>query len=260
MTNARPPGHTSRITRGLTVALVLLVCGAGGFLLQRLAAPRPTLYLGSAAPPQSRAAASTGPQNEPQPSDSRKVPEQIPDLALPDPQGVIHRLSQWKGTPLLVNFWATWCEPCRREIPLLKTLRHERAKDGLQIVGIALDLRDSVRKYVTERGIDYPVLVGEQGGLEAVGAFGMDAVLPFSVFADRSGRVIALKVGELHRDEADLILDRMRGVDAGDLSLPEAREAISAGVRRLNAARAAAGAPAPALVLPDPRNSQQVVP
>ncbi len=244
MTSARPAGHASRSTRGLIVALVLLVCGAGGFLLQRLAAPRPTLHPGSAAP-QSRAATSTGPQNEPSPSDSRQVPEQIPDLALPDPQGVIQRLSQWQGRPLLVNFWATWCEPCRREIPLLKTLRHERAKDSLQIVGIAIDLRETVRKYVAEREIDYPVLVGQQGGLEAARAFGMDPVLPFSVFADRGGRVIALKVGELHRDEADLILDRIRGLDAGDSSLPEAREAISAGIRRLNAARTAPATPAP---------------
>jgi thiol-disulfide isomerase/thioredoxin len=244
VTSARPAGHVGRITRGLIAALVLLVCGAAGFLLQRLAAPRPTLYSGSAAPPQSRAFTDLGPLDQP-PPDARKVPERIPDLALPDPQGVIHRLSQWKGRPLVVNFWATWCEPCRREIPLLKTLRHERARDGLQIVGIAIDLRDSVRKYVAERGMDYPVLVAQQGGLEAAGAFGMDTVLPFSVFADGSGRVIALKVGELHRDEADLILDRIRGLEAGNLTLTDARDAISAGIRRLNAARTAPGTPAP---------------
>jgi thiol-disulfide isomerase/thioredoxin len=243
VTSARPAGHVGRITRGL-IALVLLVCAAAGFLLQRLAAPRPTLYSGSAAPPQSRTFTDPGPPDQPGP-DARKVPERIPDLALPDPQGVIHRLSQWTGRPLVVNFWATWCEPCRREIPLLQTLRHERARDGLQIVGIAIDLRDSVRKYVAERGIDYPVLVAQRGGLEAAGAFGMDTVLPFSVFADRSGRVIALKVGELHRDEADLILDRLRGLEAGTLTLTDARDGISAGIRRLNAARTPPGTPAP---------------
>jgi thiol-disulfide isomerase/thioredoxin len=150
----------------------------------------------------------------------------------------VHHLSEWRGHPLLINFWATWCEPCRREIPLLKSLRHERAGDGLQVVGIAVDEADAVRTYAAGRAIDYPVLVGEQGGLAAVGAFGMDTVLPFSVFADREGRVIALKIGELHRDEAQFILDRLREVDQGTLTPKAAREAISAGLTRLAAARA----------------------
>ena len=162
----------------------------------------------------------------------------MPDLALPGPDGVVHRLSEWRGRPLLINFWATWCEPCRREIPLLRALRHEREADALQVVGIAVDYPAAVRKYAAARAIDYPVLVGEQGGLAAVSAFGMDTVLPFSVFADPGGRVVALKVGELHRDEAEFILDRLQEVSRGRLSLPAARQAISEGIARLNAARA----------------------
>jgi hypothetical protein len=87
-------------------------------------------------------------------------------------------------------------------------------------------------------GIDYPVLVGERGGLEAVSAFGMDTVLPFSVFVDRGGRIITLKVGELRRKDADLILDRMHDVDAGRMSLSVAREQISQGTQRLSGSSA----------------------
>jgi thiol-disulfide isomerase/thioredoxin len=165
----------------------------------------------------------------------------LPDIALPGPDGVTHRLADWKGRPVLVNFWATWCEPCRREIPLLKSLRQEHAAEGLQVVGIAVDSPEAVRQYTAEHGIDYPVLIGEQGGLAAVSAFGMDTVLPFSVFADRQGRIVTLKIGELHRDEAELILERLREVDAGTLTLSVASEQISAGVRRLDAARLASG-------------------
>ena len=111
----------------------------------------------------------------------------------------------------MVNFWATWCDPCRREIPLLKSLRHERSGDRLEIVGIAVDFRDAVLHYTREIGIDYPVLIGEKDGLEAIEAFGMDTVFPFTVFADRQGRIVTVKVGELHRDEADFILDRPQG-------------------------------------------------
>ena len=217
----------------LSIVLVLCACAAGGFLAQRLLKPRATLYPAPAAahpvPPAPAEAA-------------RTIPAQVPDLALPGPDGRVHHLGEWRGRPLLINFWATWCEPCRREIPLLESLRHERAAEGLEVVGIAVDEARAVRQYARERGIDYPVLVGEQGGLAAVSAFGMDTVLPFSVFADRTGDVVALKVGEMHRDEARFILDRLREVDRGTLSLQAAREAISSGMARLSAARAESAA------------------
>jgi thiol-disulfide isomerase/thioredoxin len=170
---------------------------------------------------------------------ARKIPEVLPDLALPGLDGRSHRLADWKGHPLLVNFWASWCEPCRREIPLLRSLRRERSPDGLEILGIAIDYSDAAEKYARDAGIDYPVLVGEQGGYEAAAAFGMEPVLPFSVFADRTGRIVTLKVGELHPDEAGFILDRVRDVEEGRLSLSAARDQIASGIGRLNGRRAA---------------------
>jgi len=223
---------------GLAAALVV-ACAAGGFLAYHLASPpRARLYPAPAPAAQAPANAPA----EPAPGSSppvRKVPEVLPPLALPGLDGKLHRLSDWKDRMLVVNFWASWCEPCRREIPLLRSLRHERAQDRVEVVGIAIDFRDTAQKYAQDSGIDYPVLVGEQGGLEAVAAFGMDPVLPFSVFADRTGRIVALKVGELHRDDADLILDRMRDLDQGRLSLAAAREQIATGISRLNALRSA---------------------
>jgi thiol-disulfide isomerase/thioredoxin len=168
-----------------------------------------------------------------------RTPAQLPEISLPGIDGALHHLSDWKGRPLVVNFWATWCEPCRREIPLLNSLRREHAEDRLEIVGIAVDYPDDVRKYARAHGIDYPVLIGDEGGLAAVSAFGVDTVLPFSVFADREGRVVTLRIGELHRKEAELILERVREVDTGKLTLPAAREQISDGVRRLRTPQSA---------------------
>ena len=165
----------------------------------------------------------------------------LPPLSLPGLDGKLHRLTDWKDRMQVVNFWASWCEPCRREIPLLRSLRRERAADRLEIVGIAIDSRDATQTYARSSGIDYPVLVGEQGGLEAAAAFGMDPVLPFSVFADRAGRIVAVKVGELHRNEADLILDRMHDLDQGRLSLSTAREQIATGLDHLTVRRPPAG-------------------
>jgi thiol-disulfide isomerase/thioredoxin len=168
----------------------------------------------------------------------RVIPTVLPSISLADTSGVKHPLSEWKGRPLMVNFWATWCEPCRREIPLLKKLRQERSADGLEVVGIAVDFRDAVQKYAHDMGIDYPVLVGEQDGLDAIAQFGMDTVFPFTVFADRQGRIVTLKIGELHAEEARFILDEVKAVDEGRTELAAARKEIADGVAALVAERA----------------------
>jgi thiol-disulfide isomerase/thioredoxin len=164
---------------------------------------------------------------------------------MPDRTGARRRLSEWKGRPTLFNFWATWCEPCRREIPLLLKLRREHAADGVEVVGIAVDSRDAVLKYAQEMHIDYPVLVGEQEGFEAVQAFGMETVLPFTVFTDSQARIVTLKVGELHPDEATFILDRVKDLDSGRLALGDARRQIAAEIAQLAAERARAAAAEP---------------
>jgi thiol-disulfide isomerase/thioredoxin len=191
----------------------------------------------------------------------KSIPESLPDLTLPDAQGTPRKLSAWLGRPLIINFWATWCEPCRREIPLLETLLHQaasrggKASDRLEVIGIAVDGRDAVLKYMQRMGIDSPVLIGgADGGVSAIDAFGMQAVLPFSVIADTRGRIVAVKVGELHPDDARLILARLADVDDGRLPLQTARDQISAGLAALAAARARAAAPsAPASASPPPQ-------
>jgi thiol-disulfide isomerase/thioredoxin len=224
----------------LAVGAVLLASGLVGFLAYRLAG-RPTHQtahaIGSSPEAPAPGAEGHGTAPDARTASLAKVPKRLPEIQLPGSDGRVHRLTDWKGKPLVVNFWATWCDPCLREIPLLKALRREYAADNLEIVGIALDYPADVRKYAAEHGIDYPVMIGNQDGLAAVSAFGMETVLPFSVFADREGHVVTLKVGELHKDEAELILDRLRELDAGRLTLAVAQQEISAGVQRLQAAR-----------------------
>src|SRR6201999_4498212 len=157
------------------------------------------------------------------PTSKKKIPDVLPAVSMPDSNGTPHKLSEWKGRPLMVNFWATWCDPCRREIPLLKSLRHERADESLEIVGIAVDFQDAVKDYSHRIGIDYPVLIGEKDGIAAIDAFGMDTVFPFTVFADTQGRIFTVKVGELSRDEAEVILDGLRDVDTGRTDITAAR-------------------------------------
>jgi thiol-disulfide isomerase/thioredoxin len=224
---------------GLLLAVVLVAgAAAGGFLAYRLSAPPRAVLTVDRAPPPARPPGDTeeaAPQDGAVPE--RRIPEELPPIRLPGLDGRERSLTDFRGKLLIVNFWATWCEPCRREIPLLQGLRRERARNGLEIVGIALDHPDDVAQYAHARDLKYPLLVGEKGGLEAANALGMDTVLPFSVFADRTGRIVTLKVGELHADEAALILDRMTDLDQGRLSLAAAREQIASGIARLTASR-----------------------
>jgi len=221
----------------LLAAGVLFGAGAAGFLLYRLTAPERPALRRPALPAAGSASSGAG-----LPSEPKSIPEQLPDFSLPDTEGHPHRLADWKGRALVVNFWATWCEPCRREIPLLEALRRENTSKNIEVVGIAVDHPDSVRKFVQELRVQYPVLVGENGGLEAVEAFGIDTiVLPFTVFADAEGRIVGLKIGELHRDEAAFILARLADLGAGRLSLPAAREQVGDYLRRAAVSRAAAG-------------------
>jgi thiol-disulfide isomerase/thioredoxin len=167
-----------------------------------------------------------------------KVPETLPDIHLAGLDGRMRALRDFGHRPLIVNFWATWCEPCRREMPLLIALRKDYGSERLEVVGIAVDFHDSVTDFLKKTPLPYPLLIGEEEGIEAAQAFGMQLVLPFSAFVDEQDRVIAVKVGELHRDEADAILSTMRELRAGRATLAAARARIAEQLRSLAAHRA----------------------
>jgi thiol-disulfide isomerase/thioredoxin len=230
-------------SRTLVIVLVAAAGVLAGFLSYRSAQPPVSI---SAVAPAASAAHLADPDDKaagaPEAAPSRPIPDTVPDLRMPDLGGKQKSLRDFLGHPLIINFWATWCAPCRREIPLLQQLRRTYQGDGLAVVGIAVDFRTAVADYVRRQPIDYPLLIGEDSGLAAAEQFGMQTVLPFSVFADAQGRIVALKIGELHRDEADYILATMRGLAAGTLSLPEAHAGIAQRLRELAAERARAGA------------------
>jgi thiol-disulfide isomerase/thioredoxin len=166
-----------------------------------------------------------------------KVPETLPDIHLADLEGHRRALRDFGRRPLIVNFWATWCEPCRREMPLLTALRQEHRAERLEVVGIAVDFRDSVVDFLKKSPLPYPLLIGEDDGIEAAKAFGMELVLPFSVFVDEQDRIVALKVGELHRNEADAILATMRELHEGRTTLAAARTSIAERLKTLASRR-----------------------
>lgn len=156
------------------------------------------------------------------------VPETLPDFTLMDRDGAMKSIRSWPGKSMIVNFWATWCGPCRREIPFLKELQHERGKDGFQLVGVAVDVREDVLKYADKIGIDYPLLMGEQDAFEAVSKFGLASTgFPFTVFTDKDARIVITHLGELKPAQAKIILEAVTRVNAGELTPVQARTVVA---------------------------------
>ncbi|MGA3157464.1 MAG: TlpA disulfide reductase family protein [Steroidobacteraceae bacterium] len=225
----------------VTAAIVIAAVGvAAGFVGYKLL---PDTHQATARVLVDRSAApSSAPETSPE---AAPVPELVPEIHMPDLQGKQRTLAEFAGQPRIINFWATWCGPCRREIPLLNALQHSHRQEKLQIIGIAVDFEKAVQEYVKKTHIDYPVLIGEDAGLDAAQKFGIsDLVLPFSVFVDASNRVVAVKIGELHQPEVAFILLSIAQLDAGKSSLQDTRAAIQAELR--NEAQQRAQAPAPA--------------
>lgn len=229
-----------RRNTGLAVGAIVAAAAVVGFVVQqRLEQQKPLVPAAAPAPdasapePADPAATAEAPARKP-------LPEVLPPFELKDRDGKLRSLGEWTGRPLIVNFWATWCAPCVREIPLLSQLRKDRKAQRLEVIGIAVDFRDDVLAFAKRVKLDYPLLIGEEDGLAAISAVGMEPAFPFTLFADSRQRIVALKVGELHQDEADLILDRVGQIDAGKLDLAAARSQITEGLKDIAVRRAAA--------------------
>ncbi len=152
-----------------------------------------------------------------------------PVFELQTPEGKSVSSQQWAGKPLVVNFWATWCAPCRHEIPMLMEMQVEHAEAGLQLIGIALDFADAVERYAQEMEMNYPVLVGDQDAMDVADAFGLDLiVLPGTVFSLSDGRTLHRHIGELHEDQARQIIDILWQTEDGAIDFAQAQELLEA--------------------------------
>ncbi|MEK6245020.1 MAG: TlpA disulfide reductase family protein [Pseudomonadota bacterium] len=116
-------------------------------------------------------------------------------------------LGEWRGRILVCNFWATWCAPCREEIPLLMAAKAKYASAGVEIVGIAIDNQANVRDFTTSFKISYPILLAEADGLELMRKLGNSVGgLPYTVVADRQGKVVHRKLGAFRQADLNAIL------------------------------------------------------
>lgn len=158
-----------------------------------------------------------------------ELAETLPEFTLDDIDGAPVSIGSLAGQPLVINFWATWCAPCLREIPLLKTL--QTTHPDIRVVGIAVDRPDAVRAFADEIGFNYPVLVGQGTAMDAASALGIEVfVLPSTVFTDASGATLGIHVGEIHAEHLENLTATLAALDDGRIDLAAARQQL-AGLR-----------------------------
>jgi peroxiredoxin len=117
-------------------------------------------------------------------------------VSLPDTSGQQQSLAQWRGKVVVVNFWATWCAPCREEMPEFMKIQREFGPRGLQFVGIAVDQPEKVGQFAKELDLNYPALIGGYGAVELSKTLGNQlSALPFTIVIARNGKVARTQLG-----------------------------------------------------------------
>ena len=150
-----------------------------------------------------------------------------PEFTLPDIAGTERTFSEWQGKNRLINFWATWCAPCRREIPLLKEFQREHNGNGFQVIGIAVDYPEEVSAYSESAEFNYPVLIGQQDAMAVAEGSGIEFIgMPFTMFVTRDGEYVGAYIGELHQSHLNDVVSILTRLDNAEITREEARGAL----------------------------------
>jgi len=152
----------------------------------------------------------------------------FPSFTLVDLDGTEHDLSEWSGKHRLLNFWATWCAPCRREIPLLKTFQDEQGENGFVVIGIAVDFPDQVAAYAEEAEFNYPILVGQEDAMAVAETSGVEFIgMPFTMIVAADGELVNTHIGEIMDSHLEHIVRVLTMLDNGEIDKASARKALN---------------------------------
>ena len=149
------------------------------------------------------------------------------DFELIGLDGSIHQSSQWNNKSKLINFWATWCAPCRREIPLLNKTQNNYSDMPIQIIGIAVDLFDDVISYSKETEFNYPILIGEEDAIAIAEDSGVDFIgLPFTMVVTKDNEILKTHIGEIKKHHIEIITQVMQDIRSGEITTSQAKKQL----------------------------------
>jgi thiol-disulfide isomerase/thioredoxin len=130
-------------------------------------------------------------------------------ISLPDIADKPQALGQWQGKLLAINFWATWCAPCREEIPVFSLMQEKYAAKGLQIVGIAADKPDKVVQFLKTENFRYPALIDLTSAMDLSKRLGNRlGLLPHTIIFNAEGKIVLNKLGQIQESELENIILR----------------------------------------------------
>ena len=133
--------------------------------------------------------------------------EKRPDFTLLDLNNKSRSISEWDGKVILINFWATWCPPCVREVPTLDKLNTDFKDKGFVVIGIAIDSLAAVNDFVDPLDLHYPILLAEQQGIELSQAYGNRlGILPFTIIVNKQGNIIKRHRGEITYEQVESLI------------------------------------------------------
>lgn len=131
-------------------------------------------------------------------------------LGFPDLQGRTQQLTQWRGQVVVLNFWASWCAPCREEMPDFADLRRQYRSDGVEFLGIAIDNPANVAQFLRRQPVDYPILIGEGAAHGLARQLGNPSgALPYTIVLDRNGNIVLSHLGRLSRATLEATLRKI---------------------------------------------------
>lgn len=143
----------------------------------------------------------------PSPPLSPLEPRQAKNFQLPDLTGQSRELTEWAGKVVVINFWASWCPPCLREIPVFKALQTDYGDQGLQIVGIAVEEKAQVDIFMQRESFNYPILWGTQSAVKVAEKMGnYQGILPYTVIINRQNYLVEMFIGEIDRQTLEPVI------------------------------------------------------
>jgi thiol-disulfide isomerase/thioredoxin len=200
------------------VVIIAIVCAIAGSLFFFSQQPEVAEPVTAAV----ESAVAEAPSNEAIPAAATQVAFELDGL-----DGNKRQFSEWNGKHRVVNFWATWCAPCRREIPLLKAFQEQHGADDFQVVGIAVEFPEPVIAYAKEAQFNYPILVGEQDAMAVAESSGISFIgLPFTMIVAKDGTLVGAHMGEIHQQHLDDIVRVMKQLDTAEIDVEDARIAL----------------------------------
>jgi thiol-disulfide isomerase/thioredoxin len=200
------------------VVIIAIVCAIAGSLFFFSQQPEVAEPVTAAA----ESAVAEAPSNEAIPAAATQVAFELDGL-----DGNKRQFSEWHGKHRVVNFWATWCAPCRREIPLLKAFQEQHGADDFLVIGIAVEFPEPVIAYAEEAQFNYPILVGEQDAMAVAESSGISFIgLPFTMIVAKDGTLVGAHMGEIHQQHLDDIVRVMKQLDTAEIDVEDARIAL----------------------------------